>query len=106
MSKRAGGKKKVRHARARRDKSVVTLSKGDDFVQFRRVKGQPYSVMVNSAGDRARIAVNDARRRISTLTGAGWVLGGRGASPHARAMIDKSRAQLDREIDSMLRSSR
>ena len=84
----------------------MTLSKGDEFVQFRRLKGDPFSIMINSAGESSRLAVNDARRRISMLTGAGWVLGGRGASPHARAMIEKSRAQLNREIDAMLRSAR
>ncbi len=84
----------------------MTLSRGDDFVRFDRTKGNPYAIMINSAGESARIPVDDARRRISMLMSAGWILGGAGGTPRARAMIEKSRAQLDREIDAMLRTAR
>jgi hypothetical protein len=65
--------------------------------------------MYNSAGERGRISVSEARSRIASLVAAGWrVVGpdGPDVTPEMRASFRRSKVELDREVRQMLASGR
>jgi hypothetical protein len=52
--------------------NVVKLVDGDRWVQFETSKGRLTAWMTNSAGEECAVALDVARERMATLTGAGW----------------------------------
>lgn len=58
--------------------SIVSLSLNSNTVRFETAKDAPqWTTMHNSAGECATIATTEARARIATLLGAGWLVSSR-----------------------------